>query len=149
MTLSSVAAGFAAGLLGGMGLGGGAVLLLYLTLFAGFEQLAAQGINLLFFLPIGVAAVAVYAKRGEIAWKTVGLLSLTGAAGSLLGAALVDRLGGRLTTRLFAVLLFCYGLHEIFARGKKQGLHPGGEHGILKSNKCSTEADRDGKNTAD
>ena len=48
---AALAAGFAAGALGAMGLGGGSVLILYLTLCAGLPQLQAQGINLTFFLP--------------------------------------------------------------------------------------------------
>ena len=36
---------------GAMGLGGGSVLILYLTLILNMQQVQAQGINLLFFLP--------------------------------------------------------------------------------------------------
>ena len=51
--------GFLAGFAGGLGVGGGGILLLYLTAFAGVEQLSAQGINLLFFLPPSVLLLSV------------------------------------------------------------------------------------------
>ena len=40
---------FLTGILASMGLGGGMILILYMTLIAGMEQLTAQGVNLLFF----------------------------------------------------------------------------------------------------
>ena len=41
------------GVTASMGLGGGFVLLIYLTAFANVPQMEAQLINLIFFLPIG------------------------------------------------------------------------------------------------
>ena len=43
--------GVISGICSAMGVGGGSILLLYLTAFAGYDQLSAQGINLVFFLP--------------------------------------------------------------------------------------------------
>ena len=45
------AAGLVSGALGAMGLGGGGILILCLTAFAGMEQVTAQGVNLLLFIP--------------------------------------------------------------------------------------------------
>ena len=50
--LSSIIA-FASAAIASMGIGGGAVLLLFLTVFSDIPLATAQGINLLFFLPIG------------------------------------------------------------------------------------------------
>ena len=44
-------AGTLSGVIGAMGLGGGGVLIIYLTLFLGMEQGIAQGVNLIFFIP--------------------------------------------------------------------------------------------------
>ena len=41
-----------AGFVSALGLGGGGILVLYLTLFLGMEQMQAGGINLIFFLPL-------------------------------------------------------------------------------------------------
>ena len=44
-------AGTATGVLSGFGVGGGSLLLVWLTAFSGLPQEQAQGINLLYFLP--------------------------------------------------------------------------------------------------
>ena len=44
-------AGLVCGVLSGLGIGGGTLLMVYMTAMAGLEQTVAQGINLLYFLP--------------------------------------------------------------------------------------------------
>ena len=50
MNISALLAGLFSGILGSMGLGGGGILIIYLSLFTATEQLKAQGINLIFFI---------------------------------------------------------------------------------------------------
>lgn len=54
-----------------MGLGGGMILILYMTLIAGMEQLTAQGVNLLFFIPIATAALIIHTKNKLVKWKKI------------------------------------------------------------------------------
>ena len=56
-------AGFFAGLLGGMGMGGGTVLIPALTILLGVEQHIAQATNLVAFLPIAVVYFKVHKER--------------------------------------------------------------------------------------
>ena len=58
--------GFLAGVCASMGIGGGFVLMLYLTLFAGLAQKDAQLFNLLFFLPVAALALFQHKKSGLI-----------------------------------------------------------------------------------
>ncbi len=111
-------AGFLSGLIGGMGLGGGGVLIIYLTVFAGVEQLRAQGINLLFFIPIAVASCAVYAKRKQIEYKTVLFAVLGGVLGTLGGSLLSGYIGGDLLSKLFGGGLVALGLYTLFSKQK-------------------------------
>ena len=65
--------GVCGGVLGGMGMGGGTALIPLLTIFCGVEQGAAQGVNLISFLPMSALALTVHAKNGllkkeGIAW---------------------------------------------------------------------------------
>ena len=59
-------AGAAAGILSGFGVGGGTLLLLYLSGFAGLPQAQAQGINLLYFLPAAAASLPAHFKNGYV-----------------------------------------------------------------------------------
>ena len=49
MNWTALLAGLFSGIIGAMGLGGGAVLIIYLSVFTDMPQLEAQGINLIFF----------------------------------------------------------------------------------------------------
>jgi uncharacterized membrane protein YfcA len=65
-----------------MGLGGGMVLIVYLTVFAGFSQLAAQGINLVFFIPIAIISLVLHTKNKLVEWKKAVPAVLWGTAAS-------------------------------------------------------------------
>ncbi|MGI6279027.1 MAG: TSUP family transporter [Acutalibacteraceae bacterium] len=116
MNISALLAGLFSGIVGAMGLGGGAVLIIYLNLFTDTKQLTAQGINLLFFIPIAVVAVVVYAIKKQIKWKITLKLALWGFAGAVIGIWFSDLLGGDLTEKIFGGLLVIMGLREIFAK---------------------------------
>ena len=129
MDIIKIIAGFLSGIIGGMGLGGGAVLLIYLRVFENTEQIRAQGINLLFFLPIGAVAVAVYAFKKLIEWKTVLKFVLLGVPGCIGSIMLTDIIGGKYLGKIFAVILLILGILEII---KGFLLKVREKHGIIK-----------------
>lgn len=108
-----IIAGFGAGLIGAMGLGGGAVLLIYLTLFKGASQLAAQGLNLLFFIPIALISVIIYAVKKQIKPKTILLTALFGIGGTPVGVWLSQVLGSGITAKIFGGMLAVGGVCQI------------------------------------
>ena len=122
MNIAALLAGLFSGIAGAMGLGGGAVLIIYLNLFTDTEPLTARGINLIFFIPISLLAVIIYAFRGEIKWKTVIPLALFGFLGAVGGILLMKFISGELVGKIFGGLLIIMGLRETFfgvAKGKK------------------------------
>lgn len=116
MKVAALMAGLLSGLIGAMGLGGGAVLLIYLTVFANTEQIKAQGINLMFFIPIALLAVVIYAAKGQIEHRVVLPLAAGGAFGAAAGIFLADFIGGRITSVIFGVLLVLLGIKEILSK---------------------------------
>ena len=114
MNIYALLAGLFSGVAGAMGLGGGAVLIIYLSLFTETGQLKAQGMNLVFFIPIALTAVIIYAKSEQIRWKTVALLSAFGLLGAALGLWLTDFFGGEITSKIFGGLLVALGVKETF-----------------------------------
>ena len=70
--------GVVGGVLGGMGMGGGTLLIPLLNL-CGVAQSAAQGVNLLSFLPMSALALTVHAKNG-LAFLTVPALLFSALA---------------------------------------------------------------------
>lgn len=62
--------GVISGLVSGMGMGGGTILILCLSLFLGKEQHIAQGANLIFFVPTSAVSIFINIKQKLIKWKT-------------------------------------------------------------------------------
>ncbi len=119
MWLLSAAAGLLSGAIGAMGMGGGGVLLIFLTLFLGTEQLRAQGINLLFFLPCGLLAVLIYAAKKQIKLKPVLFMWLGGLPASAVGAFVARVADTSVLSKLFAIFLIIFGLFQLFAKDVK------------------------------
>jgi uncharacterized membrane protein YfcA len=124
MNILALLTGLLSGIIGAMGLGGGAVLVIYLTLFTDTKQLKAQGINLFFFLPIAFIAVTVYAFKKEIKWKKILPVALGGILGAFGGIFLAQFIGGKLLPKLFGGGLILLGIKEIMClkKGKKGGI---------------------------
>ncbi len=79
--------GFFAGLLGGMGMGGGTVLIPALTVILGVEQHAAQATSLLAFLPMSAFSLKVHRDNGNLSvegvWRIIAPALVTSVAGAL------------------------------------------------------------------
>lgn len=114
MSIVEILAGVVSGILGGMGLGGGGTLILYLTIFGGVEQMRAQGINLIFFIPSALVALIIYLKRGAIKIKPLVPFVLGGIPGVFLGLTLSGLLGSQLLGKVFGVALIVMGVREMF-----------------------------------
>ncbi len=119
MSFSALLAGLFSGILGSMGLGGGGILIIYLSLFTDTKQLTSQGINLLFFVPIGILALIIYSLKKQIKWKITLKYAFWGLIGTALGLLLTDFLGGKITGKIFGGLLIIIGIMEIFKRNTK------------------------------
>lgn len=113
------AAGIVSGILGAMGLGGGSVLIIYLTIFANFPQIQAQGVNLIFFLPIAFLAIVIYSKKKLILWQIAIPAIFLGAIGALIGAKFGGILQANILRKIFGIFLLIIGTKEFFS--KKQG----------------------------
>ena len=117
--MGAVLAGAAAGALGAMGLGGGGVLLLWLA-FSGMDQLAAQGVNLFFILPVGAVGLWLHRKNGLVVLSAALPMALGGLLGLGLGTALAGWLPSGLLRKLFGAFLIVVGLMELFTKPDSQ-----------------------------
>lgn len=112
-------AGLATGILSGFGIGGGTLLLIYMTSLAHLDQNLAQGINLLYFLPTAASALLYHKKNGylkkEAAWPAI----LWGLVGTALAAFLATSLDVEVLRKCFGVFLLFVGLHELFRKKAK------------------------------
>ena len=109
--------GFLTGVMASMGLGGGFVLVVWLTLFAETEQRTAQGINVLFFLPIAFVSLIMHLKNDLVNKLLVKKLALGGLLGAAVGTLVSQVIANDLLRKLFALFLLAFGLRELFAKG--------------------------------
>lgn len=112
--LIALLAGTITGILSAFGIGGGSLLLIYLTSFAAIDQHQAQGINLLYFLPAAAAALPAHHKHGLLDKKVILPAILAGLAAAGLAAWLSSSLDTGLLRKLFGLFLLYVGLRELF-----------------------------------
>lgn len=117
--LMAALAGAATGVLSGFGIGGGTLLLIYLTAFSGIDQHLAQGINLLYFLPTAATALPSHIKNGYIDKKTALPAIGAGLMGTATAAWAATTLDVELLRRFFGVYLLYIGVRELLR--KKEG----------------------------
>lgn len=120
MNIFILFASFLAGALSGMGLGGGGILLVFLTAFSSIDQLTAQGINLIFFLPTGLIAIIIYAIKKQIEWKIVFKMWLFGSVGALGGYFIAKAIETQYLSKIFAAFLIIFGLITLFTKDKSK-----------------------------
>lgn len=114
-----LAVGAVLGFLAGIGVGGGSLLILWLTLVLKVSPAAARGINLLFFIPSALIACFFRWKQGVLKWKTLLPAILAGciSAGVLSWVSCI--LDTRLLKKAFGVLLLLTGIRELLYKPKK------------------------------
>lgn len=100
-----ILAGILGGVIGGMGMGGGTLTIPILTIFFGFDQKLAQGINLLAFLPMSTIALIIHAKNKLVRFKDSYMLAIIGAGFSFGASFLAVKLNGVILKKIFAVFL--------------------------------------------
>ena len=86
--MEAVIISFLISVLSGMGVGGGGLFVIYLSIFTSTPQLAAQGMNLLFFLFSSFASVVVQINRRKIRFAAVTFMAAFGVLGAFAGAYL-------------------------------------------------------------
>lgn len=107
------------GFLSGIGVGGGSLLMLWLTLVLHMEHIPARNINLLFFIPSALIATLFRWKQGVLDFKKVlpGIVAGCVCAGIF---SLVSRqMDIAVLRKFFGVLLLATGIKEILYRTRK------------------------------
>lgn len=112
MSLLDFAVGAATGILSGFGIGGGSLLVLYLTAIGGVEQTVAGGINLLYFIGCAPAALVGHAKQKIIQWKTALWCILGGIPMAVITSSLMQDIDTDFLRRLFGIFLIFIGIKE-------------------------------------
>ena len=114
--LFAALAGALTGILSGFGVGGGTLLLIYLTAFTGMEQTLAQGINLLYFLPAAGTALPSHVKNGYIRKQAAIPAICAGLVCTALAAWIATSINVDILRKCFGVFLLYVGVSELLRK---------------------------------
>ena len=92
------------------------ILIIYLTIFAGVNQLTAQGINLVFFIPIALLSIFLHSRNKLIEWKKIVPIILFGTIGVFVGSIIATKISTDILSKIFAVFLIFIGFRELFTK---------------------------------
>ena len=106
--------GFVAGIFTGMGMGGGAILVLLLSLFMNLKQHVAQATNLVFFIPTSIASIISNIKQKNIDFKVAKYISLFGIIGAIIGSIISQNISSNILKKIFAFFILIIAIHEIY-----------------------------------
>lgn len=106
--------GIISGIVTGLGMGGGTILILLLSLFMGLEQHVAQATNLVFFIPTAIAAILTNLKQKNVDLKIAINISFFGVIGAIIGSIFSNNISSENLKKYFAIFILIIALHEVY-----------------------------------
>ena len=120
--MSEIFMGVVSGIIGGLGMGGGTILILLLSLFFGVEQHVAQSTNVIFFIPTAIASIIVNLRNKNINLKQGLPICLWGIVGAFFGANISMKMQVQELRKwfgLFLILIAFYQMREYIKEKKR------------------------------
>ncbi len=118
-----VLVGLVSGIVGGLGMGGGTVLILLLSLFFNVEQHIAQSTNVIFFIPTAIASIIVNIKNNNVNIKNNISPCLWGIIGAFLGANLSIATNVNELKKMFGFFLLLIAFYQMYGYIKEKKRH--------------------------
>ncbi|SHK37409.1 TSUP family transporter [Tepidibacter formicigenes] len=105
--------GLLAGIIGGMGIGGGTILIPSLLFLTSINQKIAQSVNLLSSIPMTIFALIFHIKNKNIEYSIILPIIISGIIGAIVGSMISSNLDSQTLRKIFGVFLFIMGVYEI------------------------------------
>ena len=107
--------GLISGTVAALGMGGGTVLILLLSIFSDYDQHLIQGTNLIFFIPTSIVAIYMNIKNKTIDFKISKLIIFAGILGAIIGSFLSFKFDSKILRKYFGVFLLFIAALEIYS----------------------------------
>ena len=107
------------GFLAGLGVGGGSLLILWLTLVLGIDSETARAINLMFFITAAGSVSFFRWRQGVLQLRVIMPAVIAGCIAAAVFSFLSQWIDQTFVKRLFGGLLLITGLRELFYRPRK------------------------------
>lgn len=106
--------GIIAGIITSLGMGGGAILILLLTLFMSIDQHISQATNLIFFIPTAVTSIIINVKNKQIDFKIAKDIIIYGIIGAVVGSIIAVDLPNQKLKKCFGIFLLIIAIFQIY-----------------------------------
>ena len=117
----AVIVGTILGFLSGLGIGGGSLLIIWLTVVLGTDPAAARFLNLLFYIPSALTACFLRCKNRSLDIPRLIPAIIAGCISAAISAQIYNNMNMDILKKLFGILLIAAGIRELFNRGKEKG----------------------------
>lgn len=115
--------GIVSGIVGGLGMGGGTVLILLLSVFLNIEQHIAQATNVIFFVPTAIAAIIVSLKNKNVNLKIAIPICIWGMIGAFIGSYIAIKMNVSLLKKSFGGFLIFIAIYQTYEYIKEKNRH--------------------------
>lgn len=112
----AVTAGIILGFLAGLGVGGGSLLILWLTLVIHMDPIIARTINLMFFITAAGSVSIFRLRKGVVPWKEILPAIVFGCTGAALFSLIGRIIDQNILRKFFGCLLLITGVRELLYR---------------------------------
>ena len=117
--LTALCMGILFGFLAGLGVGGGTLLILWLTMATGMDHVTARAINLMFFLVAAGSVTILRWRKGKIQLREILPAIISGCIAAGIFSWIGTRVDKDLLKKLFGVVLLYTGIRELLYRPRK------------------------------
>lgn len=106
--------GAISGVVAALGMGGGTILILLLSLFTDFKQHLIQGSNLVIFIPTSITAIYMNIRHKTIDYKLSFIFIFFGIIGAIVGSLLSFKFESGTLKKFFGIFLIIIAIFEIY-----------------------------------
>lgn len=106
------------GFLSGLGIGGGSLLILWLTMVLNLDPTTARGINLLFYIPSALVACTFRIRQGNLHLRPLLPAIIAGCATAAVFSWISTVLDVEILRKGFGIVLIAAGARELLYKGK-------------------------------
>ena len=117
--MQEIIIGLISGIVGGLGMGGGTVLILFLSLFLGIQQHISQATNVIFFVPTAITALIISFKNKLINFKLAIPICIWGIIGSFIGSTISVKMDVTALRKAFGVFLIIIAIYQTYSLYKR------------------------------
>ena len=104
------------GFLSGLGIGGGSLLILWLTVVLNVDPVTVRSINLLFFIPSALIVCGLRIKKGNLSVRSLLPAIFSGCIAAALFTWISTVLNVDFLKKLFGLVLIAAGAKELFRK---------------------------------